>query len=122
MHFNFFENDISYQTFHMNLNKIVWRFFKNIPRIFYEYFPKSNHTSSHKVGGCGSCCYVCTQNHLGQKQSHKRSYTIPRRPLEERGGGWAKATSRNQPKCNHSIYDYMWLIVVCNYIWEYLQL
>jgi len=23
-------------------------------------------------------------------------------------------TSRNQPKCNHSIYDYMRLIVVCN--------
>jgi len=29
-------------------------------------------------------------------------------------------TSRNQPKCNHSIY--MRLVVVCNYIWEYLQL
>jgi len=23
-------------------------------------------------------------------------------------------TSRNQPKCNHSIYDYMRLVVVCN--------
>jgi hypothetical protein len=31
-------------------------------------------------------------------------------------------TNRNQPKCNHSIYDYMQLIVVCDYIWEYLQL
>jgi hypothetical protein len=31
-------------------------------------------------------------------------------------------TSRNQPKCNHSIYDYMRLIIVCDYIWEYLQL
>ncbi len=30
--------------------------------------------------------------------------------------------SRNQPKCNQSIYDYMQLIVLCNYIWEYLQL
>jgi hypothetical protein len=66
MDFNFFENDISYQTFNMNLNKIVWRLFKNIPKIFYEYFPKSNHTSSHKIGGCGSCCHVYTQNHLGQ--------------------------------------------------------
>ncbi len=23
-------------------------------------------------------------------------------------------TSRNQPKCNHSIYDYMQLVVVCD--------
>jgi len=23
-------------------------------------------------------------------------------------------TSRNQPKCNHSIYDYMRLVVICN--------
>ncbi len=35
---------------------------------------------------------------------------------------WVKTTSRNQPKCNHSIYDYMRLVVVCNWIWEYLQL
>jgi len=31
------------------------------------------------------------------------------------------STSRNQPKCNHSIYAYMWLVVICDYIWEYLQ-
>ncbi len=31
-------------------------------------------------------------------------------------------TSRNQPKCNHSNYDYMRLVVVCEYIWDYLQL
>jgi hypothetical protein len=31
-------------------------------------------------------------------------------------------TSRNQPKCNHSIYDYMRLVIVCDWIWEYLQL
>jgi hypothetical protein len=31
-------------------------------------------------------------------------------------------TSRNWPKCNHSIYDYMWLLVICNYIWTFLQL
>jgi len=30
--------------------------------------------------------------------------------------------SKNQPKCKHSIYDYMWLVIVCDYIWEYLQL
>ncbi len=23
-------------------------------------------------------------------------------------------SSRNQPKCNQSIYDYMWLVVVCD--------
>jgi hypothetical protein len=28
-------------------------------------------------------------------------------------------TSRNQPKCNQSIYDYMRLVVICDYIWEY---
>jgi hypothetical protein len=27
---------------------------------------------------------------------------------------FAHVTSRNQPKCNHSIYDYMRLVVVCN--------
>jgi hypothetical protein len=32
------------------------------------------------------------------------------------------STSRNQPKCNHSIYDYMRLVVVCDWIWEHLQL
>jgi len=31
-------------------------------------------------------------------------------------------TSRNQPKSNHSIYDYMRLVVVYDWIWEYLQL
>jgi len=31
-------------------------------------------------------------------------------------------TSRNQPKCNHSIYNYMRLVVVCDWIWEHLQL
>jgi hypothetical protein len=31
-------------------------------------------------------------------------------------------TSRNQPKCNHSIYNYMRLVVICDWIWEYLQL
>ncbi len=30
--------------------------------------------------------------------------------------------SRNWPKCNHSIYDYMRLLVICNYIWTFLQL
>jgi len=29
-------------------------------------------------------------------------------------------TSRNWPKCNHSIYDYMQLLVICNYIWTFL--
>jgi hypothetical protein len=31
-------------------------------------------------------------------------------------------TSRNWPKCNHFICDYMWLLVICNYIWTFLQL
>jgi hypothetical protein len=30
--------------------------------------------------------------------------------------------SRNQPKWNHSIYDYMRFVVACNYICEHLQL
>ncbi len=28
-------------------------------------------------------------------------------------------TSRNQPKCNQSIYDYMRLVLICDQIWEY---
>ncbi len=39
-----------------------------------------------------------------------------------RANGVSFFTSRNQPKCNHSIYDYMRLVVVCNWIWEHLQL
>jgi hypothetical protein len=31
-------------------------------------------------------------------------------------------TIRNWPKCNHSIYDYMQLLIICNYIWTFLQL
>ncbi len=31
-------------------------------------------------------------------------------------------TSRNWPKCNHYICDYIWLLVICNYIWTCLQL
>ncbi len=30
--------------------------------------------------------------------------------------------SRNQPKCNHSIYIHMQLVIICDYIWKYLQL
>jgi hypothetical protein len=32
------------------------------------------------------------------------------------------STSKIQPKCNHSIYDYMRLVVICDKIWECLQL
>jgi hypothetical protein len=53
---------------------------------------------------------------LGNLLSTK--FLKPRRWLYATPG----STSRNQPKCNHSIYDYMWLVVVCNWIWEYLQL
>ncbi len=31
-------------------------------------------------------------------------------------------TSRNWPKCNHFICDYMQLLVISNYIWTFLQL
>jgi len=34
----------------------------------------------------------------------------------------SRCTSRNWPKCNHSICDYMRLLVICNYIWTFLQL
>ncbi len=45
MDLNFFENDIFYQNFNINLNKIVWIYFlkklktflKMFPRIFQEY-------------------------------------------------------------------------------------
>jgi len=37
-------------------------FFKIIPKIFKEYFPKRSHKSSQKVGGCGSCYSVCTHH------------------------------------------------------------
>jgi hypothetical protein len=30
--------------------------------------------------------------------------------------------SRNWPKCNHCICDYMRLLVICNCIWTFLQL
>jgi hypothetical protein len=30
--------------------------------------------------------------------------------------------SRNWPKCNHFICNYMQLLVICNYIWTFLQL
>jgi len=32
------------------------------------------------------------------------------------------STNINWPKCNHSICDYMRLLVICNYIWTFLQL
>jgi hypothetical protein len=36
---------------------------------------------------------------------------------------WGQNTiNRNWPKCNHSLCDYMWLLVICNYIWTFLQL
>jgi hypothetical protein len=31
-------------------------------------------------------------------------------------------TNRNWPKCNHFICGYMQLLVICNYIWTFLQL
>jgi hypothetical protein len=37
--------------------------FRNILRILQEYFPKSSHKSSQKVGGCGSCYPVCTHTY-----------------------------------------------------------
>ncbi len=30
--------------------------------------------------------------------------------------------SKNWPKCNHYICNYMQLLVICNYIWTFLQL
>jgi hypothetical protein len=44
-------------------------FFKNIPRIFKEYFPKSIHKSTQKVDRCGSCYPICAPkifvSHIG---------------------------------------------------------
>jgi hypothetical protein len=46
---------------------------------------------------------------VGSVASHRVYY-------KGEGGGFPQvwATSRNQPKCNHSIYDYMRLIIVCD--------
>jgi hypothetical protein len=33
---------------------------------------------------------------------------------EHRGYMQTQCTSSNPPKCNHNIYDYMWLVVVCD--------
>jgi hypothetical protein len=32
---------------------------EDFSRIFQEYFPKINHKSSQKAGGCGSCYPIC---------------------------------------------------------------
>jgi hypothetical protein len=32
------------------------------------------------------------------------------------------SANRNWPKCNHFIYNYMWLLISCDYIWTFLQL
>jgi hypothetical protein len=31
-------------------------------------------------------------------------------------------TSRNWPKCNYFIYTYMQLLIICDYLWKFLQL
>jgi hypothetical protein len=33
-----------------------------------------------------------------------------------------QTTSKNWPKCNHYICDYMRLLIISNYIWTFLQL
>jgi hypothetical protein len=43
------------------------------------------------------------------------------RILVEEDNQWISLVE-NWPKCNHSIYDYMPLLVICNYIWTFLQL
>jgi NAD-dependent SIR2 family protein deacetylase len=64
----FFENDIFCQIFNINLNEIVWNFFK---RTFWTFFqehfknilrklPSKNHKSSKKASGCGLCYHVYT--------------------------------------------------------------
>jgi len=35
---------------------------------------------------------------------------------------WWRYTSRNWPKYSHPICNYMQLLVICNYIWTFLQL
>ncbi len=35
---------------------------------------------------------------------------------------WVNDISKNWPKCNHPVCDYMRLLVICNYIWTFLQL
>jgi len=41
MDFNFFLNDIFYQIFNMNLNKIIWRFFLNFQEYSRNISPKA---------------------------------------------------------------------------------
>jgi hypothetical protein len=72
MDFNFFENDVIYQIFNMNLNQIVWRIFflnlnifsKIFSKIFLEYFPQNNHKNNKNTSRCGSCYPLCTPKHL----------------------------------------------------------
>jgi hypothetical protein len=40
MDFNFFENDIFYQSFNMNLDEIIWSKFKKILKDFLKIFSR----------------------------------------------------------------------------------
>jgi hypothetical protein len=68
MDFNFFENDIFCKNLNMNHNKIVLKkkikiFSKTFSRTFQEYFSKNSHKNNWKVGGCGLCYPIYTQNY-----------------------------------------------------------
>jgi len=49
MDFKFFENDIFFQIFKMNLNKIVWKKIKIKKNIFWRIFQKYSRNVSPKV-------------------------------------------------------------------------
>jgi hypothetical protein len=56
--------------------------------------------------------YQVQKSHQDVQDKEKSSNSI----------GHKDYTSRNWPKCNHSICDYMRLLIICNYIWTFLQL
>jgi hypothetical protein len=50
--------------------------FKNIPRIFVKYFPKSSHKSSQNVSRCGLCYAICTRKHLTKHETQTPKYEV----------------------------------------------
>jgi hypothetical protein len=59
--------------------------------------------------------FICgTQFHPMHPQKKKHRGMKTKGNVNKRGK--TKKWDRKGPKCNHSIYDYMQLLVICNYI------
>ncbi len=57
-----------------------------------------------------------SKSNVGSAKARSKGYTYHKiKNLNSSHlGQCGDATSRNQPKCNPSIYDYMPLVVICN--------